>query len=179
MGRLTPVPNAFERDNLDAIILSQIARRMRGVPPGVDGAGWVRDGSDDTLRVEHLRQSYGASGRPARGVCATLDLWAADRPARQHEWEQLNTCFHETLVGAHACAWTLKLLRMLSRHGARYRRYTMRLPGSGRDVHVEHTEICEAALAGREARAALALEAHIRATTELLMKAERDGVPWW
>lgn len=66
----------------------------------------------------------------------------------------------------------------MARHGERYRRYAMRLPGSARDVHAEHAEIVEAALAGKEPRAALALEAHIRATTELLMQAERDGVDW-
>ncbi len=44
-----------------------------------------------------------------------------------------------------------------------------------RDVHAEHTEIFEHALAGREARAALALEAHIRATPDLLAQALRTG----
>jgi DNA-binding GntR family transcriptional regulator len=50
---------------------------------------------------------------------------------------------------------------------------------AARDVHAEHTEIVEATLGGKEARAALALEAHIRATTELLVRAETEGVRWW
>lgn len=40
-----------------------------------------------------------------------------------------------------------------------------------RDVHAEHRQIFELAMAGREARAALALEAHIRATPDLLGRA--------
>jgi DNA-binding GntR family transcriptional regulator len=99
-------------------------------------------------------------------------------PSQRHVWERLNTRFHETLIGAHASPWTLKLLRMLARHGERYRHYAMKLPGSARDVHAEHTELVEATLSGKEARAALALEAHIRATTDLLVTAEKDGVRW-
>lgn len=135
------------------------------------------------IEIDALRQSI-RNGDEAwrtsvREVFAELSAYEQPiDPAHRREWEQLNTRFHETLIGAHASPWTVKLLRMLARHGERYRRYTMRLPGSARNVHVEHTEIYEAALTGREARAALALEAHIRATTELLVKAERDGVRW-
>jgi DNA-binding GntR family transcriptional regulator len=100
------------------------------------------------------------------------------KPEHRHEWERLNTRFHEALISAHASSWTLKLLRMLARHGERYRRYAMRLPGSARNVHAEHTELCELAVGGKEARAALSLEAHIRNTSDLLVNAERDGVRW-
>jgi len=100
------------------------------------------------------------------------------RPEHRHRWERLNMRFHDALIGAHATPWAFKVLRMLARHGERYRRYAIHLPGSARDVHAEHTEICEAALAGKEARAALALEAHIRATVELLMDAQRRGLRW-
>ena len=57
------------------------------------------------------------------------------------------------------------------RPAERYRLLALRLVDSAmlsRDVHREHEEICRAALAGREARAALALEAHISLTCELL-----------
>ena len=42
-------------------------------------------------------------------------------------------------------------------------------------VHAEHTEIFHYALAGQDARAALALEAHIRTTPDLLIAALREG----
>jgi DNA-binding GntR family transcriptional regulator len=76
-------------------------------------------------------------------------------------------------------AWTYHLLRTFARHGERYPRYAMRLPDGPRDVHAEHTEIYNAAMAGKEARAALALEAHVRATTEQLIQADQDGVRWF
>ena len=67
------------------------------------------------------------------------------------------------------------MLRQLSRHTERYRSFAMALPGAVRDVHAEHTEIFEYAMAGQEARAALALEAHIRTTPDLLIQALREG----
>ncbi|MEY2824524.1 MAG: hypothetical protein RLZ64_1062, partial [Pseudomonadota bacterium] len=39
----------------------------------------------------------------------------------------------------------------------------------------EHQQIFEAAVTGQDARAALALESHIRATPELIVKAIRGG----
>lgn len=83
--------------------------------------------------------------------------------------------FHAALLSGQQSAWTQKVLCLLSRHSERYRRYTMGLPGAVRDVHSEHTAIFEAAMAGHEARAALALEAHIRATPDLLAQALRNG----
>ena len=46
----------------------------------------------------------------------------------------------------------------------------MGLPGGVRDVHAEHESIFLAAMARQEARAALALEAHIRLTCDILTR---------
>ncbi len=97
------------------------------------------------------------------------------QPERRKPWELLNTRFHEALISGRDSPWTLRVLRTLARHGERYRRYAIGLPDSGRDVHVEHRELFELAMAGNEARAALALEAHIRATPEMLIRALRAG----
>lgn len=97
------------------------------------------------------------------------------RPELRKHWESLNTRFHEALIAADSSPWTLRVLRQLSRHGERYRRLAIGLPGSTRDVHREHAEIYELAMDGHEARAALALEAHIRATPDVLLRAEREG----
>lgn len=114
---------------------------------------------------EALRQSYEA-----------LSVFEQPlQPQHRRQWEALNVRFHEALLAGQDSPWTQKVLRMLSRHGERYRRYAMGLPGLLRDVHAEHTEIFELALGGHEARAALALEAHIRITPDLLAQALRSG----
>ena len=132
------------------------------------------------IELEALRQSirHGDAAWRARLQQAFDELSAFEQPVRpEHRarWEQLNARFHETLTSAHASPWTTKVLRLLTRHGERYRRYTIGLVDSGRDVHAEHREIFELAMAGMEARAALALEAHIRATPDLLVRALREG----
>ena len=66
---------------------------------------------------------------------------------------------------------------MLARHGERYRRYTIALQkDSCRDVHAEHSEIFRHAMAGNNARAALALEAHVRNTLDVILEAQRRGL---
>jgi DNA-binding GntR family transcriptional regulator len=132
------------------------------------------------IEIEALRQSIRRGDDRWRGAVelAYAQLSAIEQPIapdQRRRWELLNTRFHEALIAAHASPWTTKVLRLLARHGERYRRHAMNLPGSTRDVHAEHRQIYEAAMASQEARAALALEAHIRATPDLLVAAWRAG----
>lgn len=131
------------------------------------------------LETEALRQSMRNGGPDWRiAVDEAFEALSAEepiQPERRPLWEALNLRFHEALLSGHDSQWTLRVLRLLSRHSERYRSYAMALPGSRRDVHAEHEEITRYALAGQEARAALALEAHIRATPDLLIQALREG----
>ena len=133
------------------------------------------------IEIDALRQSirFGGAAWRAQLQQAYDELSAFEqpvRPERRRQWEALNARFHEALIAAQASPWTLKVLRLLSRHSERYRRYAIGLTASGRDVHAEHREIFELAMAGLEARAALALEAHIRATPDLLLRAKHEGL---
>ena len=173
---------AITRLSSDALVVAEGQRGFRVAPIALE------DLVDLTelrvhIEIEALRQSIRKGDESWRARVREVfdELSAYEQPIRpehRREWERLNTRFHETLIGAHASPWTVKMLRMLARHGERYRRYSIRLPGSARDVHAEHTEIAQAALAGKEARAALALEAHIRNTAESLVAADRAGVKW-
>lgn len=132
------------------------------------------------VEIEALRQSIRRGDAAWRAQLQQVydELSAFEQPVRPEQrkrWELLNSRFHETLTSAQASPWTTKVLRLMARHGERYRRYTIGLVDSGRDVHAEHREIFEFAMAGMEARAALALEAHIRATPDLLVRATREG----
>jgi len=132
------------------------------------------------IEIDALRQSIRrGDARWREAVTATYQALSAEEqpvtPARRRQWEALNMRFHEALLSGGDSPWTLKVLRVLSRHGERYRSYAIGLPGSARDVHAEHTEIFELAMAGQEARAALALEAHIWATPFVLLEALREG----
>lgn len=121
--------------------------------------------ADDTWRA-NLRRAFD-------------EIFLAEQPLQPEwraHWEILNSRFHEALIAGCASPWTLNVLRMLARHSERYRRYTIALPDSGRDVHAEHAEIFRHAMAGNDVRAALALEAHIRNTLDLVINAHRRGI---
>jgi len=166
----------------DALVVAEGQRGFRVAPIAIE------DLEDLTrlrvyLEIDALRQSvrHGGDAWRAQLRRAFDDISAFEQPIRsehRRRWELLNTRFHEALIAAHASPWTTKVLRLLARHGERYRRCAMTLPGSPRDVHEEHRQIFEAALAGLEARAALALEAHIRATPDALIRAHRAGLRW-
>ena len=91
------------------------------------------------------------------------------------DWEDANRAFHEALIAGHDSPWSRYLLGILYRHAERYRYIAMRVvateAGPPRDVHREHEDLFRAAIGRQEARAALALEAHVRNTCEVLKKA--------
>jgi GntR family carbon starvation induced transcriptional regulator len=91
-------------------------------------------------------------------------------------WERRNKAFHEALIAGFESAWSKYLLSILYRHAERYRNIAWHLTAahnSGRDVHREHEEIFRAAIARQDARAALALEAHIRLTHDVVKRHEK------
>ncbi len=164
----------------DALVVTEGQRGFHVAPIAIED---LEDLTELRIHIEihALRQSvrHGDAQWRARLRQTYERLSTKEQPLRlQHsrEWENLNTQFHETLISGQASAWTLKLLRLLTQHGERYRRYSMSLPQEGRDLHQEHREIFESAMAGNELRAALALEAHIRATPNLIRSALQRGV---
>ncbi len=91
---------------------------------------------------------------------------------RQHpEWERRNKHFHDALIAAFDSPWSKYMLAILYRHAERYRNINWRLTAAHtteRNVHQEHEAIYQAAINRQEARAALALEAHIRTTHDIV-----------
>jgi DNA-binding GntR family transcriptional regulator len=142
------------------------------------------------LEVEALRQSIRLGDK----------RWEADLQAAYHRltqteerpegldpeaFEERNKAFHQALIAAYRSPRTTYLLNLLYRHSERYRRLNLRLTAAHaaqRDVHREHEEIFLAAINRREARAALALEAHVRLTLEIVMQQEQAtgpcALPW-
>lgn len=163
----------------DALVTTEGQRGFRVSPIAIDD---LEDIVQLRVHIEThaLRQSIrhgGAAWRAQLRACYE-ELALLEQPLSREsrrQWELLNLRFHEVLLAGQASPWTQKVLRLLARHSERYRCYAMELPGMTRDVHAEHTEIFELAMAGQEARAALALEAHICATPYQLLKALREG----
>jgi DNA-binding GntR family transcriptional regulator len=165
----------------DALVVAEGQRGFRVAPVTLE------DLEDLTqlrihIEIDALRQSIRRADAAWRSrlEAAYASLSSVEQPIRPEmapRWEVLNQQFHEALVAGCESAWTLRVLRLLSQHGERYRRFAIGLKDSGRDVHAEHRQIFEAAIGGQEARAALALEAHIRATPDLLARNRWQGRP--
>jgi DNA-binding GntR family transcriptional regulator len=163
----------------DALVLAEGQRGFRVAPMA------LADLEDLTrlrlhIEIDALRQSIrrGDAEWRAQLQQAFDDLSAFEQPIRPElrpRWEQLNARFHEALIAACDSPWTLKVLRLLGRHSERYRRFAIGLAEEGRDVHAEHRQIFEMAMTGQEARAALALEVHIRSTPDQLARANQAG----
>lgn len=142
----------------------------------------LRDLTDTRVMLEThaLRQSIRQGDEhwkaQLREAYAELSRVEEEGPGQDPQrWELANQRFHERLIGACDSAWTLHLLSVLYRHGERYRHVAIRLGAMRdvqRDVHAEHSAIYEAAMGKQEARAALALEAHIRLTCDILTRME-------
>jgi GntR family transcriptional regulator, carbon starvation induced regulator len=166
----------------DALVTSEGQKGFRVAPISLADLEDVTN-TRVMLETEALRQSirYGDS-RWEAAVASTYGLLRdaeSDLAGAGSElWEQHNKAFHETLISAYESAWTKHMLAILYRHAERYRNINWRLTAahaSGRNVRREHEEIFRAAMDRQEARASLALEAHVRLTHDIVKRQTLDG----
>jgi len=80
------------------------------------------------------------------------------------QWEARNREFHEALLAGCPSRWLHFMHRVLYQQAERYRLISLKTRTIPRDVHAEHREIKEAALARDTERACAALGEHIERT---------------
>lgn len=139
------------------------------------------------LETEALRQSirkgdakWEAALTNSYRLLTQSEIQTDQRPdGPEHgQWEVCNKNFHEALIAAHDSPWTRYMLAILYRHGERYRNINWRLTAAHaieRQVHDEHEAIYQAAIRRQDARAALALESHIRLTYDIVRQQAHLG----
>lgn len=86
------------------------------------------------------------------------------KAASREEWEERNRIFHEVLIAASSSRLTKQFISLLYRQAERYRRQTMNIKGSTRNVHAEHDALFRAAMSRDSASASKILAQHIRTT---------------
>ena len=159
----------------DALVTSEGQRGFRVAPISLADLEDVTN-TRVMLETEALRQSirHGDAQWEAALVQSYERLSQTERDLAESgsdRWERRNKAFHEALIAGFDSNWSKYLLSILYRHAERYRNINWRLTAahaSGRDVHKEHEDIFRAAMGRQEARAALALEAHIRLTHDIV-----------
>lgn len=108
----------------------------------------------------------------AHHLLSTTPERVADDPARTNDdFAKVHADFHEALVAACDSPWLLKIRANLFELTERYRRLSIPLAPSKRDLNKEHRDIMEAAQARDPDRAVLLMRDHLRATQSALMDA--------
>ena len=102
-----------------------------------------------------------------------MKLQDPNDPARVSEdWAETHKRFHEALVAACDSPWLLRLRELLFVQSERYRRVSVPLDRTARDLVAEHREIADAAVA-RDARMATeAIRAHLEKTTRIIIQSD-------
>lgn len=163
----------------DALVVSQGQRGFRVAPVSLE------DFADITrtrvmLECEALRQS----------IAMGDDAWEGDLLAAFHrlskaeekrigsedrvEWEERNRIFHEVLISACPSRWIKHFLSILYQQAERYRRLSLYLQPIPRDVHAEHEQLLQAAMARDADRAAAIMAEHIQMTFRSIEAIPRD-----
>lgn len=126
------------------------------------------------LETEALRQSLRAGDENWEGqlliafhhLTRAEERLAANPGAGVSEWEERNRQFHQALIGGSPSHWIRHFLGILFRQSERYRRLNIATSEVPRNVHAEHKDIFEAALARNEERAVELLTDHIYTTLD-------------
>ena len=100
-----------------------------------------------------------------------------ERQARSSEWLVAHREFHRALVAACPSRWLLRLLAQMYDHMERYRLVSQRHHPLGPAKRAEHAAIRDAALARRAEEAGTLLTAHLRETTETMLRHAPQFMP--
>lgn len=116
--------------------------------------------------VEWETRIVAAAHRMERLQSQTSDIEAR---STKH-WNDAHGEFHEALVSACPNQWLLRMRHMLYEQSERYRRLSVPLSTDQRDVRHEHRQIMEAALARDPQKAFQAVEQHLLATAQIILR---------
>ncbi len=174
----SPLREALSRLTADGFVTAEGQRGFRVAPMSVE------DLEDLTrmrilLEKQALCQSiqHGDDAWESRIVAAFYQLEKVEQSAERDptEWEKRNHDFHEALIAGCTSKWLRRFYGILYDQHKRYRNisFATEIP---RDIHQEHEELRNAALARDTDRACEAIDHHIRRTAEITMKVMRESI---
>jgi DNA-binding GntR family transcriptional regulator len=96
--------------------------------------------------------------------------WAEGNDRRlSDEWAAAHNAFHEALVSGSDSAWRARIRASLYQQSERYRRLSVPVLPSVRDVEAEHRAIADAALARDSGRACELMREHLTLTMKIIV----------
>lgn len=166
----SPLREALSRLAAEGIVVSVGQRGFRVPPVSIVE---LRDITSTRIIVETeaLRQSieHGDDEWEVGVVASFHRLTKVETGGRPEfrEWERCNKAFHDALLAACPSRWLLRFCGTMYDQHRRYRAIALQTTTARRDVHSEHENIKNAALARDAERACAEAESHIRRTAEI------------
>ncbi|ODB91387.1 FCD domain-containing protein [Candidatus Thiodiazotropha endoloripes] len=172
----SPLREALSRLTADGFVTAEGQRGFRVAPMSeADLADITR--MRILLEKQALSQSieHGDDAWESQIVATFYQLEKVEQSEKRDkaEWEIRNHDFHEALIAACTSKWLRRFYGILYDQHKRYRNIALNteIP---RDLHQEHEELRNAALARDKKRACDAIEQHIMRTAEITLKVLRE-----
>lgn len=175
----TPLREALYRLSSDGFVAVQGQRGFRVAEMSseeledITNLRVVLEGMALTQSVENSDDAW-----ESRVVAAFHHLTKAEMQEEPdiQEWEVRNRDFHLALVSCCHSPWLMRFHEILYDQHKRYRNLARVDRGTRRNVHDEHTAICDAALAKDVPALCEANEQHIRRTAEITKKLLQENL---
>jgi DNA-binding GntR family transcriptional regulator len=179
----TPLREALQRLVADGLVLAVDNRGFRVAPLNPAEFEDI-NAARTTLEVEALRRSIRLGGEEweARVAGAAYRLHKMDAVLKSDDrvpddtWEAGNDAFHRATISACDSRWLLKLREIANMQCERYRRASVVLRRTERDLEAEHRAIADAVL-DRDADTACALVSEHYLTTTRILVGELSAGP--
>jgi DNA-binding GntR family transcriptional regulator len=176
----TPLREALSRLVSDGFVVSLERRGFMVAPISLTDLRELTD-LRKLLEKEALRQSLmlGDERWEASVIAAFYRLEKLEKEirageeTRSAEWEPLNQEFHETLVAACPSERLKATRRSVYLGMIRYRRVCLSLGSLSRNVHEEHVQLKDAAIARDIAKAEALIDAHLEQTFDRIAQSGR------
>jgi DNA-binding GntR family transcriptional regulator len=176
---LSAVREALSRLTAEGLVVAEPQRGFRAAP--ISEAD-LRDLTAARIEIETLclRRALAAGDVTweERLVAAhhrlsrTAERDPGDPKLVTEAWAEAHRAYHAALVAGCDNAWLLRLRAILYAQSERYRRLSVPLARTERDLAREHRDIVEAALARDADRASALLAAHLSLTSDILLQTE-------
>lgn len=175
---LGAVREALSRLAAEGLVIAEPQKGFRAAPISADE---LHDLTDVRIEIETLcirrALTLGDVAWESRIIAAFHRLSRtpereADDAARQGEaWALAHAEFHRSLVEGCGSTWLLRIRDSLYVQSERYRRLSMPLATTPRNLELEHRQIMEAALARDIPSATALIASHFNTTSNIIMQA--------
>lgn len=175
----TPLREALSRLSADGFVETEGQRGFRVTALSIADLDDITE-LRITLELKALRQSVEAGDELwESGVVSSyyqLTKLESGGVYDVPEWEQRNHDFHWALLAACTSPWLLRFYGIVYDQHKRYRNLSLSTSLQARDVHAEHEQIYQAALARDLDLVCAASEQHIRLTADISRQRLADSL---